>query len=111
MAPAPEKFILQTTNPADMTEAEAATELANLAAEIARHDALYHGEDNPELTDADYDRLVARNRQLEAAYPALIRSRQPNDACWHPIDWHDQRWPFWQGQTCPGHVIAKQRLS
>jgi len=77
MAPAPEKFILQTTNPADMTEAEAATELANLAAEIARHDALYHGEDNPELTDADYDRLVARNRQLEAAYPALIRSDSP----------------------------------
>ena len=75
--PSPEKFILQTTNPADMTEAEAATELANLAAEIGRHDALYHGEDNPELTDADYDRLVARNRQLETAYPALIRSDSP----------------------------------
>ena len=77
MALTPEKFILQTTNPADMTEAEAATELSNLAGEIARHDALYHGEDNPELTDADYDRLVARNRQLEAAYPALIRSDSP----------------------------------
>ena len=50
MAPAPEKFTLETTDPADMTEAEAATELANLAAEIARHDALYHGEDSPELT-------------------------------------------------------------
>ena len=77
MAPAPEKFTLETTNPADMTEAEAATELANLATEIARHDALYHGEDSPELTDADYDRLVARNRQLEAAYPALIRADSP----------------------------------
>ena len=60
-----------------MTETEAAKELANLAAEIARHDALYHGEDNPELTDADYDRLVARNRQLEAAYPASIRTDSP----------------------------------
>jgi DNA ligase (NAD+) len=29
------------------------------------------------LTDADYDRLVARNRQLETAYPALIRSDSP----------------------------------
>ena len=77
MAPAPNKFTLKTTNPADMTEAEAATELANLAAEIARHDALYYGEDNPELTDADYDRLVARNRQIEAAYPALIRPDSP----------------------------------
>ena len=71
--PRTKKIHPQTTNPADMTEAEAAAELANLAAEIARHDALYHGEDNPELTDADYDRLVARNRQLETAYPALIR--------------------------------------
>ena len=94
-----------------MTEAEAATELANLAAEIARHDALYHGEDNPELTDADYDRLVARNRQLEAAYPALIRPDSPTMRVGTPLDWHDQRWPFWQGQTCPTHVIAKQRLS
>ncbi|MEC8109225.1 MAG: NAD-dependent DNA ligase LigA [Pseudomonadota bacterium] len=77
MAPAPEKFTQQTNKSVDMTEAEAATELANLAAEIARHDALYHGEDNPELTDADYDRLVARNRQIEAAYPALIRPDSP----------------------------------
>ena len=77
MAPAEEKFILQTNKPADMTEAEAATELAELAAEIAKHDALYHGEDNPQLNDADYDRLVSRNRQLEAAYPLLIRSDSP----------------------------------
>ena len=72
-----EKFVLQSNNPADMTEAEAATELATLADEIARHDALYHGKDNPELTDADYDRLIARNSELEAAYPALIRSDSP----------------------------------
>ena len=72
--PKAEKFTLQTTHPTDMTTAEVATELAGLAAEIARHDALYHGQDNPELTDADYDRLVARNRQLEAAYPELIRA-------------------------------------
>ena len=77
MAPAPKKFTLQTTKAVDMTEAEAATELANLATEIARHDALYHGADNPEITDADYDRLVARNRQLETAYPTLIRPDSP----------------------------------
>ena len=77
MAPAPEKFTLKIIDPHDMTEAEVATELANLATEIARHDALYHGADDPELTDADYDRLVARNRQLETAYPALIRPDSP----------------------------------
>ena len=77
MTPKAEKFTLQTTHPTDMTTAEVATELAGLAAEIARHDALYHGQDNPELTDADYDRLVARNRQLESAYPELIRADSP----------------------------------
>ena len=77
MASAPKKFTLQNSNPADMTKAEVTTELANLADEIARHDALYHSGDNPEITDADYDQLVARNRQLEAAYPALIRLNSP----------------------------------
>jgi DNA ligase (NAD+) len=42
-----------------------------LRQEIARHDALYHGDDNPEVTDADYDRLVARNRLLEAAFSGV----------------------------------------
>ena len=93
MPPAPEKFTLQPSNPADMTEAEAVTELANLAAEIARHDALYHGEDNPELTDADYDRLVARNRQIETAYPELIRPDSPTMRVGTPLS----------GKTNTGH--------
>jgi len=88
-----EKFTLQTTHPTDMTTAEVATELAGLAAEIARHDALYHGEDNPELTDADYDRLVARNRQLEAAYPELIRADSPTMRVGTPLS----------GSTNAGH--------
>ena len=70
----PAQFTLQTTDQRDLSDAEAAAELASLAAEIARHDALYHGGDDPEVTDADYDRLVARNRLLEAAFPALIRA-------------------------------------
>ena len=88
-----EKFTLQTTHPTDMTTAEVATELAGLAAEIARHDALYHGQDNPELTDADYDRLVARNRQLEAAYPELIRADSPTMRVGTPLS----------GSTIAGH--------
>ena len=77
MATASEKFTLQTNNPADMTEAEAVTELADLAAEIARHDVLYHGEDNPELSDADYDRLIARNRQIDGASARRPKDRNP----------------------------------
>ena len=93
MTPKAEKFTLQTTHPTDMTTAEVATELAGLAAEIARHDALYHGQDNPELTDADYDRLVARNRQLEAAYPGLIRADSPTMRVGTPLS----------GSTNAGH--------
>ena len=56
----------------------AAAELAQLAAEIARHDRLYHGEDAPELSDAAYDALVARNRAVEAAFPDLVRADSPS---------------------------------
>ncbi|BDG71102.1 NAD-dependent DNA ligase LigA [Roseomonas fluvialis] len=65
-------------DPATLTEAEAAEELAALAAEIARHDALYHGQDAPEISDADYDALVRRNRAIEARFPALVRADSPS---------------------------------
>ena len=61
-----------------LTEAEAAAELAHLAAEIARHDEAYHRDDAPEITDADYDALRRRNDALEAAFPALIRDDSPS---------------------------------
>ena len=82
----PAQFTLQTTDQRDLSDAEAAAELASLAAEIARHDALYHGDDNPEVTDAEYDRLVARNRLLEAAFPALIRADSPSFRVGSPLD-------------------------
>ncbi|WP_174298080.1 NAD-dependent DNA ligase LigA, partial [Sphingomonas bacterium] len=55
-----------------------AAELAFLAAEIARHDRAYHDADSPEISDADYDALVARNRALEAAHPGLVRADSPS---------------------------------
>lgn len=60
------------------TESEAAERLAFLAAEIARHNALYHGEDAPAISDADYDALMRENAALEAAFPQLVRTDSPS---------------------------------
>ncbi|KAB7648437.1 NAD-dependent DNA ligase LigA [Polymorphobacter fuscus] len=61
-----------------LTEAEAADALARLAAEIAAHARAYHGEDAPLISDADYDALVRRNAEIEAAFPHLVRGDSPN---------------------------------
>lgn len=61
-----------------LNESEAADELARLAAEIARHDQAYHGDDAPEITDAAYDALRRRNHDIEARFPSLVREDSPS---------------------------------
>ena len=61
-----------------LTSAEAEKELDRLAKEIARADRQYHGEDAPQISDADYDALRQRNAQIEARFPLLVRPDSPS---------------------------------
>jgi DNA ligase (NAD+) len=68
-----------------MSEAHAANELMRLAKAIARANRLYHAEDAPEISDAEYDALVRRNAELEAQFPHLIRADSPSSNVGHEV--------------------------
>lgn len=67
-------------------KADVANELMRLAKAIAHHNRRYHAEDAPEISDAEYDALVRRNNELEAAYPHLVRADSPNKAVGAAVD-------------------------
>jgi DNA ligase (NAD+) len=57
---------------------DARAEHARLGAEIAKHDKLYHGEDAPQISDADYDALRRAYTALEEAHPSLVDADSQN---------------------------------
>lgn len=64
----------------DLFADERAAELAEadkLRQEIRHNEYLYYVLDAPELTDAEYDSLMARLRELEARYPDSIPADSP----------------------------------
>src|SRR4029077_20217369 len=63
---------------ADLTEAQAQAELKRLAAEIGEHDKRYYQDDAPTVSAADYDALRRRNEEIEALFPALVRTDSPS---------------------------------
>jgi len=66
------------TPPERLTESDALSELKELAELIAHHDRLYHEQDRPEITDAEYDALRRRNEAVEARFPELVLPESPS---------------------------------
>ena len=57
---------------------QARCEHAELSKQLHHHNYLYHSLDRPEISDAEYDRLLQRLLQLEEAFPALITPDSPS---------------------------------
>lgn len=51
--------------------------IQELRAEIDRHARRYYEDDDPEIPDADYDRLLVELRALEEAHPDLVSADSP----------------------------------
>ncbi len=65
----------KSTGPSATDELAARAE--SLRAQIEHHNQRYHGLDDPEISDADYDELVKDLRQIEADFPELITPDSP----------------------------------
>lgn len=52
-------------------------EINELRTQINYHSYRYYALDNPEITDAEYDRLMRRLQELEAQYPDSVTSDSP----------------------------------
>jgi DNA ligase (NAD+) len=62
---------------AEAAPGDAAARIAELRRQIARHDRLYYELDSPEVSDAEYDRLMQELRALERSHPELIAPDSP----------------------------------
>ena len=56
---------------------KAAKEIEALREKIRRHEYLYYVADDPEISDAAFDRLMNQLKELEAAHPELITPDSP----------------------------------
>jgi DNA ligase (NAD+) len=52
-------------------------EVEELREKLRHHEYRYHVLDDPEISDAAYDRLMEKLKELEAAYPEIVTSDSP----------------------------------
>lgn len=70
-------MLLSLDSPLPTDEKDAAREIDACSKNLERHNRLYYVDAAPEITDRDYDRLMARLMELEAAFPALASDDSP----------------------------------
>ncbi len=56
---------------------EVKQEIEELRRQINYHNVLYYRDDSPEISDAEYDRLMQKLKKLEGEHPELITSDSP----------------------------------
>jgi DNA ligase (NAD+) len=60
-----------------MTREEAARKAAKLREQIERHDRLYYIDNQPEISDFEYDRLMQSLIKIEGSFPDLVTPDSP----------------------------------
>lgn len=69
----------------NITEEQAKSDLEFIAQEMAKADIAYYQNDDPYLTDAQYDELKLKNELLEKKFPHLIREDSPSKKVGAPV--------------------------
>jgi len=65
-------------NTTKISKKQARQRIDKLRAEIERHNFLYYTENNPEITDSEFDELMGQLKRLESLYPELITPDSPS---------------------------------
>ncbi len=63
---------------AEQEPTELRKDLTRRRAEIRRHERLYYGDDNPEITDAEFDKLLRKLIEIEERHPDLVTPDSPS---------------------------------
>ena len=79
------KEYLMTIDVENLTKAQAETELHHLAEEMAKADIAYYQNDDPYLTDAEYDALKRRYEEIENKFPQLKIINGPSGKIGAPV--------------------------